>query len=249
MAIEIMAKVWRMPLSTNEKIVLLALSDHASAEGVCFPKLDTLCIYTGLGRRAVQDQISSLIASGHLTRNENPGRVNTFLVHPMGCAQPHPLGGAPRRMGGCAPAHGGDAPRRTGGCAPAHPIEPSSNHHKNHQLTTKVGDGPKVKAPKPQAEMPVGLNPVAWQRWIEYRKQIGRPLKELSLDAAAKKLARYSSDNQTKVVDQSIENGWQGLFELKVTASTKAASTEPARPRAKTVAELEAEELARGEPA
>ena len=59
-----------------------------------------------------------------------------------------------------------------------------------------------------------GLDTEAWERWVAYRKAIRKPLKEISLHAAALKLAKYGAD-QSEVVSQSISNQWQGLFELK----------------------------------
>jgi hypothetical protein len=58
-----------------------------------------------------------------------------------------------------------------------------------------------------------GLDLKAWQLWLDYRKEIRKPLKSMSQQLAAKKLASYGKDQQ-KVVEQSIENGWTGLFPL-----------------------------------
>jgi len=60
-----------------------------------------------------------------------------------------------------------------------------------------------------------GLDTAAWERWVAYRKAIKKPLKEATLHAAALKLARYG-DSQEAVVEQSVSNGWQGLFDLQV---------------------------------
>ena len=59
-----------------------------------------------------------------------------------------------------------------------------------------------------------GLDTAAWDRWVAYRKAIKKPLKEATLHAAALKLAKYG-DDQAEVVDQSIANQWQGLFDLQ----------------------------------
>jgi len=59
-----------------------------------------------------------------------------------------------------------------------------------------------------------GLDVEAWNRWVAYRKAIKKPLKDVSMQAAAMKLARYGKD-QSEVVDQSISQQWQGLFDLK----------------------------------
>lgn len=50
--------------------------------------------------------------------------------------------------------------------------------------------------------------------WIEYRRAIKKPLKPPSIPAAMAKLAEFGED-QAEVVEQSIANGWQGLFALK----------------------------------
>lgn len=54
----------------------------------------------------------------------------------------------------------------------------------------------------------------AWERYKAFRKAIKKPIREVSEHAAKLKLQRFGAD-QAAVVDQSIANGWQGLFELK----------------------------------
>lgn len=61
---------------------------------------------------------------------------------------------------------------------------------------------------------PQGLDLQAWQRWIDYRKAIKKPIKPASVDAAQAELAKHG-DQQAAVVEQSVANGWQGLFELR----------------------------------
>lgn len=69
-------------------------------------------------------------------------------------------------------------------------------------------------------ESPVeGLDMQAWDRWLDYRKQIRKPLKPASMPAAQRALAAFGCD-QASVVEQSIANGWQGLFPLKSTSGT-----------------------------
>lgn len=58
---------------------------------------------------------------------------------------------------------------------------------------------------------PPGLDPVAWGRWEAYRIEIRKPIKPASLLAAQRKLASFGAD-QAVVVENSIANGWQGLF-------------------------------------
>ena len=59
------------------------------------------------------------------------------------------------------------------------------------------------------------LNQEAWDRWVAYRTAIKKPIKPASENAMKLKLARYG-ESQAEVVDQSIANQWQGLFDLRV---------------------------------
>ena len=60
------------------------------------------------------------------------------------------------------------------------------------------------------------LDTEAWERWKAYRTAIRKPIKPASEQAMKLKLQRYG-DDQAAVVDQSISNQWQGLFDLKKT--------------------------------
>lgn len=59
-----------------------------------------------------------------------------------------------------------------------------------------------------------GLDVDAWERWLDYRKEIKKPIKVASMQSAMKAFVKHGS-NQAQVVEQSIANGWTGLFELK----------------------------------
>lgn len=66
---------------------------------------------------------------------------------------------------------------------------------------------------------PEGLDQQAWSQWIEYRKAAGKALKPVSWPTAMQALVKHGP-NQMAVVNQSIANGWQGLFAIKPVAST-----------------------------
>ena len=86
----------------------------------------------------------------------------------------------------------------------------------------RARDDASGQAPEVAPELPPGLDPAAWSRWCDYRKQIRKPLKPVSIPAAQRELAAFGSD-QSAVVEQSVAQGWQGLFALK--ARPKAAET------------------------
>jgi hypothetical protein len=69
------------------------------------------------------------------------------------------------------------------------------------------------------------LDVEAWERYKAFRKAIKKPIKEVSENAAKLKLSRFGAD-QDAVVQQSIANGWQGLFPLKTQKSEKPVKTD-----------------------
>lgn len=57
----------------------------------------------------------------------------------------------------------------------------------------------------------IGLDVKAWQKWIDYRIKIKKPLKPVSYELAAKKLAKHGS-GQMAAVEHSMAEGYQGCF-------------------------------------
>ena len=78
---------------------------------------------------------------------------------------------------------------------------------------------------KTESDYPFELNLEAWNLWKEFRKeQFRTTYKPLGEAAAISKLLRISNnnkENQAQIIQQSIENGWKGLFELKTEKQTK----------------------------
>lgn len=58
------------------------------------------------------------------------------------------------------------------------------------------------------------LDQEAWTQWVDYRKVIKKPLRPQNYVNTMRGLQRFGAD-QMAVVQQSMENEWQGLFPLK----------------------------------
>lgn len=60
----------------------------------------------------------------------------------------------------------------------------------------------------------------AWGLWLAYRREIKKPIKGIiSYQAQLRKLSRLANLDEEKaiaIIEQSIENTWQGLFQLKI---------------------------------
>lgn len=61
----------------------------------------------------------------------------------------------------------------------------------------------------------------SWCEFIEHRKEIKKPMTELAMKKMLKKLAAYPGSVAIAMLDQSIENGWQGVFPLKGAVTTR----------------------------
>ena len=88
---------------------------------------------------------------------------------------------------------------------------------------------PKTKTPKPPTpdkparfdplaiELPDCVTPEAWAKWIAYRRARKLTTAEPTVRGQAAKLAEWhkAGHGPTEIIEASITNGWQGLFEPK----------------------------------
>lgn len=208
-------------LAPVPRFVLVVLALHADDDGRnCFPKMKTLIAETGYKERAVQSAIALLWSEDHIECQYRPGKGTLYRVHPRTQCTPqdmHPAQGAP------TPACGAGDPRTQCGTPPhvVRDIEQSSYSSSNSPLTAKAHSKRKASKPKSEEPPPSNLSVEAWHRWVQYRKGIRKALKPASIPAAQRQLAAYGTD-QVAVVEQSIANGWTGIFELKRKAETPA---------------------------
>lgn len=87
--------------------------------------------------------------------------------------------------------------------------------------TDTESDTEEEKAP------PASLNLAAWSDYVAHRRELkAKPLTKRGASMAMNKLARFSHDEQQAAVDQSIENGWTGLFPEKQREKTERGNSE-----------------------
>ena len=80
-----MSKAWELDLSQGEKLVLLALCDHANDDGVCYPSQAFLASKCSMSYRSVINQIKRLESCGILTseRRQKAGsrQSNSYTIN------------------------------------------------------------------------------------------------------------------------------------------------------------------------
>ncbi len=90
-------------------------------------------------------------------------------------------------------------------------------------LRTKAEVKPKAKTELVELIYPENLNVGAWETWIDFRK--AAKFKKYKSDAPMKKLAKMGDQlEQMLIVQQSVDNEYQGLFALKGNNNGKANS-------------------------
>lgn len=211
-------------LDASDKLVLLLLADHADDAGLCWPSVAGLAEDGCMGERTVQRALNSLVAAGLVAREGNGGRGltrrYTLSLDASGKVSPdaervtnrHPIA-TPERVP--------SAPKRVTNTAERVPptTERVSDWHPNPQEPSFK------KEEKKERGRAVALAPVlpswlpvdAWSDWTEHRKQIRKPMTEMAAKLSIKELSKFRDAGQSPraVIEQSIANGWTGLFALK----------------------------------
>ena len=80
-----MTKAWELDLKANDKLVLLALADHANDDGECYPSLRKIEAKTGLSKQGLINAIKRLMDLGliqkeHRNRNDGGQTSNLYTL-------------------------------------------------------------------------------------------------------------------------------------------------------------------------
>ncbi len=109
MTLQNLTWAWEQELPPTQKLVLISLADHANQDGECWPSINRLAKFTGLGRTAIKTNLKKLEDAGFITaeqRLREDGGHTSHLYHlnnPLCRGVPYPMSG-----GDHAPMSGGD---------------------------------------------------------------------------------------------------------------------------------------------
>jgi hypothetical protein len=81
-------------------------------------------------------------------------------------------------------------------------------------------------------DLPPEVDPATWQEWCEFRSAKRKPVSETAARKQLKMLCRYPMPVQRQIVEHSIANDYQGLFEPKEATHAKPKQTAAERQRA-----------------
>ena len=80
--------------------------------------------------------------------------------------------------------------------------------------------------------IPDGINAVAWNEWVDYRKTKKKVISQAAATKQFKLLTNYALDVQQQIINQSIQNDYQGLFEPRGSNENNQRSHQSGRPSA-----------------
>ena len=135
MSIRLMSAAWSADICATDKIVLLALADHANDEGRCWPGVGSIKDKCGLSQRGVQNAIKRLCEAGHLSRIERSGTTALYRVHPRTTCTP--AGDAPPQEVHPTPAPRAPKPSRT--INPSEPTVLQEKARARESVKSKIG--------------------------------------------------------------------------------------------------------------
>lgn len=219
MSMELMVKAMKTKVGNPlRKLVLIKLADNANDVGECWPSYQHIADQCEIGRSTVKVHIRELEKCGLLRREfRRKGELNqSNLFHlSLNSGSGAALPGAGDNPGGGA----GAAPRTS------HSFEPVKEPVK--EPVAKAPSRKKSKAEKfdPLTAKPTNVSATAWADWCQHRKEIRKSLTATTCARQAKTLAGHPDADA--VINQSISNGWTGLFPEKVVAGGKTVSNGP----------------------
>ena len=218
MSVTAMSWAWKLSLPSTEKLVLLALSDHANDENyTCWPSLNHLAKKTGLSRTAIWRAIDRLVEKNTVSRLSETDKASTVYQLKVGADVTYVTS---------APGVGADV-TSLGNVGNKLGADVTSNHKKHHEPSLKHIRGA-TSAPRELSEgdnhkkngkfiLPDWIPREAWDGWIEMRKKTRTPNTDRALTLTVKRLdeLRQQGHDPGAVLDQSVERGWKGVFPLK----------------------------------
>lgn len=202
------------------RLVLISIANHCSVMGNnAWPAVSTIAREANVSERQVQYALKELEAIGELSFVDGTGRGQT---------------------------HKFSMPAFQEWVQTLHPLEKRvQSSQKRVQSTTlkgaKSAPEPSLTVNEPSkdktllfSQLPEWLPVPAWNSYLEMRRKIRKPLfSDRGIGLAITRLdkLRQAGHNPEKVLDQSILNCWQGLFELKEVRNGQQESFEERRRR------------------
>lgn len=224
MSVRLMGAVFELAIPASEKLVLLAMADHARDDGTgCYPSVNLLAWKTSQSRRGVQKIIGRLEARGLLKgppletrkggRGFNGRGITTEYRIILENSEPGSLFSPPQ---GRTPEQRRANPSARRANASAKKGEPGSPEPLRtvHQPSVNQSAASCPTAPQGNFFVASGISLDLWGQFVEMRRAIRRPLTSDGIDAMTRKIGLLISEgeNAAEMIEQSIRNSWSDVY-------------------------------------
>lgn len=198
-----------LPAVTRHLLLTLSCYVNDMQEG-CYPSTKTLEKVTGLSERTVITHLKIAAEKGWLVIEKHGFKGQEWARNHYHIAFPK---GAERDS---VAYEKGTEPDDKKALKEVQSNRPYILDHSNNTPLNPPKGKVKRKSTVPH-ELPDWLDPKSWNDFIEHRKEINSPPTKRAVELLIEKLdgLRKSGNDPTRVINQSIEFGYKGLFEIK----------------------------------
>jgi hypothetical protein len=193
-------------ISLTAKVVYGVVDALDNEEG-CFASNAYLSRHLGLSVRQLQTILSELEDAKLIRRVACEGHRVIRTVEKVALQDALASTQVTRTEGDAENRTGGVKKTAGGGCGKPHTYNKEDNK----------GDKDTVKQQIWIARLPFGSEAFlsAWKSWVAYRKEMKKTLTDSSVQAQCKEFVLWGEAKSIASIEQSIKQGWQGLFEPK----------------------------------
>lgn len=203
---------WRQAVLPTEKLVLLALAERTNGDCLCWPSVHFLADATGLCDRSVQKALRALAEKGLIGITSGGGRATNRYALQVECGN---CTSEP-----CAPPY--HVHRKGEADSPQQCITATAGANGVHPNRKRTVSEPSLNPARASARaqlvrLPAWMEPGTWQAFLDHRRCIKAPMSEIAQQRALAMLERLRAEGHDPdaVLNQSIVNGWKGLFPVK----------------------------------
>ena len=185
-------------LSLTEFRVLAHIC-RRSGEDPCWAGIASIAKTCRINPKTARSAIKNLIKLGWVSEQKRVGKTSILTPRTLPKPIPYPNG----------------YPTQSN---TQHPSQTDTQHPS--QMDTHEGvpkkDKKKVKT-QPVYDLPFQTPKFneAWTTWLEHRKEIKKPVTPQSAKMTLNKLANMNENQAIESINQSIRNGWTGIFPVK----------------------------------
>ncbi|HLW82564.1 MAG TPA: helix-turn-helix domain-containing protein [Candidatus Acidoferrales bacterium] len=222
MSVRLMGSVFELDIPASEKLVLLAMADHARDDGTgCYPSVRLLARKTSQSRRGVQGIIGRLEARGLLKGPTPETRKGGRAFDGRGITTEYRIVLDKGERGSLfSPPDGRTAEQRRVNASAGRANLTAKKGEPGSPEPLRTIDQPSVNqnpTPAPEAEnlfASIGIPLDLWSQFVEMRHAIRRPLTASGIDLMARKLALLASEGNDarEVLEQSIRNCYPDVY-------------------------------------